>query len=89
MSKIIPERITAEFDCEFVVSLIGYKFGLKAFVQCRRPFHHLEAYAKSKNHDHPNPWRAFNNALARSHGDYETIYSSSRLSGSQEPANLS
>ncbi len=125
MSKIIPERMTAEIDGDFVVFLIGmrinkpwlihkwwpvfsampkmlkeleanpdlgllgYEFGFKFILQYWRSFDHLEAYAKSKDHEHLPAWKSFNQALGKARGDvgiwhetyavrqgeYETVYS--------------
>jgi hypothetical protein len=64
------------------------KFG-RAFVQYWRSFDHLEAYARSKDHEHWPAWVAFNQRCGRSRedvgiwhetyrvraGEYEAIYS--------------
>lgn len=69
---------------------IGYQtLGLATFVQYWRSFEHLEAYARSKDHEHFPAWAAFNKRFGKRRGDigiwhetyqvragaYEAIYS--------------
>jgi len=71
----------------------GLSFG--AIVQYWRSFDHLEAYAKSNDHQHYPAWVAFNKKMKQSRGDvgiwhetflvnagqYETVYSGMPLYG--------
>ena len=125
MAQVIPNRMTAEIDGDFVVFLIGMRInkpwkihkwlpvflamprmlkeleshrasgflghilGLRVIVQYWKSFEELEAYARSKDHQHWPAWVAFNKRVANSRGDvgiwhetyqvrageYETVYS--------------
>jgi len=125
MAQVIPERMAAEIEGDFVVFVIGMRINkpwkphkwlpvflamprilkeLKAnpacgflgstsagllTVQYWRSFQHLEAYARSHDHEHWPAWVAFNKRTAASRGDvgiwhetylvragdYEAIYS--------------
>jgi Domain of unknown function (DUF4188) len=125
MAKVIPARMSAEIDGDFVVFVIGMRVnkpwkvhkwipvftampkllkeleknpesgflgsisGGLMLVQYWRSFEHLEAYARSHDHEHWPAWVAFNKRTAASRGDagiwhetykvrageYEAIYS--------------
>jgi hypothetical protein len=125
MSKVIPERMSAEIDGDFVVFAIGMRInkpwkvhkwlptflamprmlkelqarpesgflgsisGGTLIVQYWRSFDHLEAYARSQDHEHWPAWVSFNKRMRASRGDvgiwhetylvragqYETVYS--------------
>ena len=125
MAEVIPERMTAEIDGDFVVFIIGVRINkpwklhkwipvvrampamLKELerspesgflgsisggfltVQYWRSFEHLEAYARSHDHQHWPAWVAFNKRMRASRGDvgiwhetyevkagqYESVYS--------------
>ena len=131
MAKVIPERMSAEIDGDFVVFVIGMRVnkwwkvhqwlpvflamprmlkelkgrpesgflgsisGGMLLVQYWRSFEHLEAYARSQNHEHWPAWVAFNKRMRNSRGDvgiwhetylvrageYETVYSGMPASG--------
>lgn len=138
MAQVIPERMAAEIDGDFVVFLIGMRINkpwkphkwlpvllamprmLKELkehpesgflgsaaaglltVQYWRSFEHLEAYARSHDHEHWPAWVAFNKRTAASRGDvgiwhetylvragdYEAIYSGMPRIGLGSVANL-
>ena len=138
MAQVIPERMAAEIDGDFVVFLIGMRINkpwklhkwLPVFlamprmlkelkenpdsgflgsnsagfliVQYWRSFQHLEAYARSHDHEHWRAWVAFNKRMAASRGDvgiwhetylvragdYEAIYSGMPRIGLGSVANL-
>jgi hypothetical protein len=126
MPKVIPQRMTARIEGDFVLFLIGmrinklwkihkwlptlvtmpkmireleghpesgflgFKFaGPMTLIQYWRSFEHLEAYARSHDHEHWPAWLAFNKRMGASRGDvgiwhetyqiragqYEAIYS--------------
>ena len=125
MPQIIPRRMTAEIEGDFVVFLIGMRVnkpwkihqwlpvflampkmlkeleahresgflgciaGTRVIVQYWRSFEHLEAYARSQDHQHWPAWVAFNKQVGGSRGDvgiwhetyqvrageYENVYS--------------
>ena len=125
MSKVNPERMSAEIEGDFVVFVIGMRInrlwkvhkwapvflamprmlkelqgrpetgflgsisGGLLIVQYWRSFEHLEAYARSNDHEHWPAWVAFNKRMRESRGDvgiwhetylvragqYETVYS--------------
>jgi hypothetical protein len=82
-------RMLRELSRRPELGLLGYTMGMKLIVQYWRSFDHLEAYARSKEHEHLPAWKAFNQALGRSRGDvgiwhetylvragdYEAVYS--------------
>ena len=82
-------RMLRELQERPELGLLGHIAGLKVIVQYWRSFDHLEAYARSKDHEHLPAWKAFNTALGKSRGDvgiwhetylvrsgeYEAIYS--------------
>lgn len=51
------------------LGMLGYTMGFRVIVQYWRSFDHLEAYARSKEHEHLPAWKAFNEAVGRSRGD--------------------
>lgn len=105
MAAVIPQRMAAEIDGDFVVFLIGMRVnkpwkphkwlpvflamprmlkelsahpesGLLGFtnhfgfiVQYWRSFEHLEAYARSHDHEHWPAWVDFNRRVGKSRGD--------------------
>ena len=125
MAQVIPERMTAQIEGDFVVFLIGMRINkpwkihkwlpvaramprmldeLKEhpesgflgsiskglfMVQYWRSFEHLEAYARSQDHEHWPAWVAFNKQMRGSRddvgiwhetylvgaGQYESVYS--------------
>ncbi|HYO83097.1 MAG TPA: DUF4188 domain-containing protein [Bryobacteraceae bacterium] len=125
MAGVIPARMSAELDGDFVVFLIGVRInkpwkvhkwlptmlamprmlrelrrrpesgflgsasGGLLIVQYWRSFDHLEAYARSHDHEHWPAWVAFNKRAGKSRGDvgiwhetylvkagqYESVYS--------------
>jgi len=125
MPAVVPERMAAQIEGDFVVFLIGMRinkpwkvhkwlpvflamprmlkelarhpecgflghiFAPFLIIQYWRSFNHLEAYARSHNHEHWPAWVAFNRRMASSRGDvgiwhetylvrageYEAIYS--------------
>lgn len=125
MAEIIPNRMAARIEGDFVVFLIGMRInkpwklhkwlptflamprmlrelerrpesgflgsisGGMTIVQYWRSFEHLEAYARSHDHQHWPAWVAFNKRMAGSRGDvgiwhetylvrageYEAVYS--------------
>ena len=125
MAQVIPSKMTAEIDGDFVVFLIGMRInkpwkihkwlpvflamprmlkeldghpesgflgsigGIGVIVQYWRSFDQLEAYARSKDHEHWPAWVDFNKRVGNSRGDvgiwhetyhvhagdYETVYS--------------
>jgi Domain of unknown function (DUF4188) len=131
MAAIIPARMAAEMDGDFVVFVIGMRVnkwwklhkwipvflamprmlkeleqnpesgymgrisGGLTSVQYWRSFEHLEAYARSHDHEHWPAWVAFNKRTAASRGDvgiwhetykirageYEAIYSGMPVRG--------
>jgi hypothetical protein len=82
-------RMLKELEANPQLGFLGHVFGFKAIIQYWRSFDHLEAYAKSKHHNHLPAWKAFNRNLAKSRGDvgiwhetyqvrageYEAVYS--------------
>ena len=82
-------RMLKELSAKPELGLLGYTMGLRVIVQYWRSFEHLEAYARSKEHEHLPAWKAFNQAVGRSRGDvgiwhetyrvkagdYEAVYS--------------
>jgi len=82
-------RMIKELQSNPELGFLGHIFGTKVIVQYWRSFDHLEAYARSKNHEHLPAWKAFNAALGKSRrdvgiwhetyqvraGEYEAIYS--------------
>jgi hypothetical protein len=100
MAQTIPARMSAEIEGDFVVFVIGMRVNkfwkphkwIPVFltqVQYWRSFAHLEAYARSHDHEHWPAWVAFNKRMRESRGDvgiwhetykvrageYEAIYS--------------
>jgi hypothetical protein len=82
-------KMIKELQSKPELGFLGHIFGSKVVVQYWRSFDHLEAYAKSKDHEHLPAWKAFNASVGRSRGDvgiwhetyqvrageYEAIYS--------------
>ena len=138
MARILPDRLCAQIDGDFVVFIIGMRINkawkphkwLPVFlamprmlkelkehpasgflgsisaglltVQYWRSFQHLEAYARSHDHEHWPAWVAFNQRMAASRGDvgiwhetylvrdgdYEAIYSGMPRFGLATAGNL-
>ncbi len=82
-------RMIRELQSQPEMGFLGHIFGFKVIVQYWRSFDHLEAYARSKDHEHLPAWKAFNASVGKSRGDvgiwhetfqvrageYEAIYS--------------
>lgn len=82
-------RMLKELAANPELGLLGYTMGLRVIIQYWRSFEHLEAYARSAQHEHLPAWKAFNQAIGRSRGDvgiwhetfqvrageYEAVYS--------------
>jgi len=74
---------------------LGAQMGMRVIVQYWRSFDHLEAYARSRDHEHLPAWRDFNKRLGQSRGDvgiwhetyrvrageYEAVYSGMPVHG--------
>jgi len=84
---VTPEANALEAQPES--GFLGHISSLNVIVQYWRSFSHLEAYARSKDHEHWPAWVAFNKRVGNSRGDvgiwhetyqvragqYETFYS--------------
>ena len=95
-------RMIRELKAKPELGMLGYIFSMKVIVQYWRSFDHLEAYARSKDHEHLPAWKAFNQAVGRSRGDvgiwhetyqvrageYEVFYSGMPEHGLGAAANL-
>ncbi len=82
-------RMIKELQTKPELGFLGHIFGFKVIIQYWRSFDHLEAYARSKDHEHLPAWKAFNASVGKSRGDvgiwhetyqvrageYEAIYS--------------
>ena len=82
-------RMLRELEAHPESGFLGHIPGLKVIVQYWRSFDHLEAYARSRDHEHWPAWVDFNKRLGKSRGDvgiwhetylvrageYETVYS--------------
>ena len=82
-------KMIKELEAKPELGFLGHIFGFKVIVQYWRSFEHLEAYARSKDHEHLPAWKAFNASIGKSRGDvgiwhetyqvrageYEAIYS--------------
>ena len=62
-------RMLKELSAKPELGLLGYEMSMKVIVQYWRSFDHLEAYARSREHEHLPDWKAFNQAIGRSRGD--------------------
>lgn len=82
-------RMIRELESKPELGFLGHVSGSRVIVQYWKSFDHLEAYARSRHHDHLPAWKAFNASLGKSRGDvgiwhetyqvrageYEAIYS--------------
>lgn len=82
-------RIIKELEAQPESGFLGHISSLNVIVQYWRSFAHLEAYARSRDHEHWPAWVDFNKRVGNSRGDvgiwpetyqaragrYETIYS--------------
>ncbi|WP_412063540.1 DUF4188 domain-containing protein [Rubrivirga sp. IMCC45206] len=122
MSRILPARMSAQIEGDFVVFLIGMRpnklwlvhkwlpvltamnrmlaeladrpesgflghtYGLPVIVQYWRSFDHLEAYARSTDHEHWPAWVAFNKRVGASRGDVGIWHETYRVQAGQYEA---
>jgi hypothetical protein len=82
-------RMIKELYANPELGFLGHVMGRKVIVQYWRSFEYLEAYARSKDHEHLPAWKRFNERLGRSRsdvgiwhetyliraGEYEAVYS--------------
>ncbi|MES2889945.1 MAG: DUF4188 domain-containing protein [Pseudomonadota bacterium] len=62
-------RMLRELSAQPELGLLGHIPGLRVSVQYWRSFEHLEAYARSGEHQHLPAWKRFNQRLHRARGD--------------------
>ena len=62
-------KMLRELDSNPELGCLGYVTGMKVIAQYWRSFEHLEAYARSRDHEHLPAWKAFNVAVGKSRGD--------------------
>ncbi len=88
VARAMP-RMIRELYARPELGFLGHIGGFSVIVQYWRSFEHLEAYARSRDHEHLPAWKAFNRSVGRSRGDvgiwhetyevrageYEAIYS--------------
>jgi len=66
---IAMPRMLKELSQHPAIGCLGYEMSLKIIVQYWRSFDHLEAYARSREHEHWPAWVEFNRKVKASSGD--------------------